>query len=305
MERAQQTTIFCTQGIVVWVPIWRGLAFQTLPFVSADKLTKPETTSFSPTQNMPRDISYRGHRVLIWQPSCGARQKTSTGQLVLWHQLDWRSDLHGCRSLKKKKKNWRPETRDVPVDTRTGWCHHATRGVYRLFRKYSILAWQERMTWAVWEERWCFREIINLVLWQRYHNCGAHLTHSKDTSLPVVWFCMTFCLKCINLSVCVCVYLCVCQCVCVYVCVCVRARACVCERERQMERIKERTVSVPFLLPGVLLTVYTPAWWRNLTMCMAIITNFVSGYPQFFNQRKIVSPRSICFSQHRVFVLLF
>ena len=29
----------CAQGTVVWVPIWRGLAFQTLPCVSADKLT--------------------------------------------------------------------------------------------------------------------------------------------------------------------------------------------------------------------------------------------------------------------------
>ena len=47
----------CTQGIVVWVPIWRGLAFQTLPCVSADKLTKPQTTSFSLAQSMPRDVS--------------------------------------------------------------------------------------------------------------------------------------------------------------------------------------------------------------------------------------------------------
>ena len=47
----------CAQGIVVWVPIWRGLALQTLPFVSADRLTKPQTTSFSPAQNMPRDVS--------------------------------------------------------------------------------------------------------------------------------------------------------------------------------------------------------------------------------------------------------
>ena len=28
-----------------------------LPCVSADKLTKPQTTSFSPAQNMPRDVS--------------------------------------------------------------------------------------------------------------------------------------------------------------------------------------------------------------------------------------------------------
>ena len=28
-----------------------------------------------------------------------------TGWLVLWHQLDWRSDLHGCWSPKKKKKD--------------------------------------------------------------------------------------------------------------------------------------------------------------------------------------------------------
>ena len=47
----------CTQGIVVWAPIWRGLAFQTLPCVSADKLTKPQITSFSPAQSMPRDVS--------------------------------------------------------------------------------------------------------------------------------------------------------------------------------------------------------------------------------------------------------
>ena len=33
----------CVQGSVVWVPIWRGLAFQTLPYVSVDMLTKPQT----------------------------------------------------------------------------------------------------------------------------------------------------------------------------------------------------------------------------------------------------------------------
>ena len=42
-------------------------------------------------------------RVLIWRPSCGARQKTSTGRVDLWHQPDWRSDLHGCPSSKKNK----------------------------------------------------------------------------------------------------------------------------------------------------------------------------------------------------------
>ena len=47
----------CAQDTVVWVSVWRGLAIQTLPCVSADKLTKPETTSFSPAQNMPRDVS--------------------------------------------------------------------------------------------------------------------------------------------------------------------------------------------------------------------------------------------------------
>ena len=47
----------CAQGIVIWVLIWRGLVFQTLPFVSADKLTKPQTTSFSPAQYIPRDVS--------------------------------------------------------------------------------------------------------------------------------------------------------------------------------------------------------------------------------------------------------
>ena len=35
----------------------RGLAFHTLPFVSVGKLTKPQTTSFSPALNMPRDVS--------------------------------------------------------------------------------------------------------------------------------------------------------------------------------------------------------------------------------------------------------
>ena len=47
----------CAHWTVVWVPIWKGLAFQTLPCVSEDKLTKPQTTSFSPVQNMPRDVS--------------------------------------------------------------------------------------------------------------------------------------------------------------------------------------------------------------------------------------------------------
>ena len=42
----------------------------------------------------------------LWRPSCGAGQKTSTGRLDLWHQPDWRSDLHGCRSPKKKKLHW-------------------------------------------------------------------------------------------------------------------------------------------------------------------------------------------------------
>ena len=54
---SRSLTSACTQGIVVWVPIWRGLAFQTLPCVSADKLTKPQTTSFSPAQSMPRDVN--------------------------------------------------------------------------------------------------------------------------------------------------------------------------------------------------------------------------------------------------------
>ena len=31
----------CTQSTVVWMPIWRGLAFQTPPGVSEDKVTKP------------------------------------------------------------------------------------------------------------------------------------------------------------------------------------------------------------------------------------------------------------------------
>ena len=44
-SRALSST--CAQGTVVWVPIWRWLAFQTLPCVSADKLTKPQTTSFT------------------------------------------------------------------------------------------------------------------------------------------------------------------------------------------------------------------------------------------------------------------
>ena len=47
----------CIQGTVVWVPIWRGLAFETLSCVSADKLTKPQTMSFSPAQNMLGDVS--------------------------------------------------------------------------------------------------------------------------------------------------------------------------------------------------------------------------------------------------------
>ena len=72
----------CPEGTVVWVPIWRGLVFQTLPCVSAVKLTKPQTTSFSLDQNMPTDVSNHGRMALIWRPSCGARQKTSTGRLV-------------------------------------------------------------------------------------------------------------------------------------------------------------------------------------------------------------------------------
>ena len=42
----------------------------------------------------------------LWWPSCVAGQKTSTGRLDLWHQPDWRSDLHDCRSPKKKKLHW-------------------------------------------------------------------------------------------------------------------------------------------------------------------------------------------------------
>ena len=53
--------------------------------------------------------------VLIWPPSCGARQKTSTRWLVLWHQLDWSSDLHVCQLLKKKKKKTELKSHSISV----------------------------------------------------------------------------------------------------------------------------------------------------------------------------------------------
>ena len=43
---------------MVWVPIWRGLAFQTLPCVSADKLTKPQPTFFSPALHMRCQLTW-------------------------------------------------------------------------------------------------------------------------------------------------------------------------------------------------------------------------------------------------------
>ena len=56
-------------------------------------------------------IMYTERRQLTWPAGCcGARRKTSTGRLHLWHQLNWRSDLHGCRSLKKKKKGDQSKT---------------------------------------------------------------------------------------------------------------------------------------------------------------------------------------------------
>ena len=50
----------CAQGIVVWVPIWRGLAFQTLPFVSADKA---DQTPDHVLQSCPK---YAERRQLTW-----------------------------------------------------------------------------------------------------------------------------------------------------------------------------------------------------------------------------------------------
>ena len=51
--------------------------------------------------------------------SCGVWQKTSTRWLVLWHQLDWTSELHGCWSLKKKKKRLAVSFSDFKVLTNT------------------------------------------------------------------------------------------------------------------------------------------------------------------------------------------
>ena len=107
----------CAQGIVVWVHIWRGLAFKTLPCVSADKLTKSPRPRPSVLPNIYWETSAN---MATRRPSCGARQKTSTGQLDLWHQPDWRSNLHGCRLLKMKKKDKFPRSLD-------GHCYLATR----------------------------------------------------------------------------------------------------------------------------------------------------------------------------------
>ena len=110
LERAQQTTIFhlrtghcglsahlkrigisdtslCECGQADQIP---GHVLQSCPkYAERCQLTRPQ--------------------VLIWRPSCRARQKTSTGRLVLWHQPDWRSDLHGCWSLKKKNRTFQSE----------------------------------------------------------------------------------------------------------------------------------------------------------------------------------------------------
>ena len=96
LETGAGPTDHYLQGTAVWAPIWRGLAFQTPPSVSADKLTKPQTTSFSPAQYIPRDVSQHGHRMLIWWPSCGPL-------LDGWiYGIKRTEDLTCCRSLKKK-----------------------------------------------------------------------------------------------------------------------------------------------------------------------------------------------------------
>ena len=69
----------CAQGTVVWVPIWRGLAFQTLPCVSADKMTKPQTTSFSPVQHIPRDVSYMATRCWSGDQAVGLGRRPLPG----------------------------------------------------------------------------------------------------------------------------------------------------------------------------------------------------------------------------------
>ena len=59
LEWAQQTTIFPlrTGHCGLSAHLKRIGIFETLPCVSADKLTKPKTTSFSPAQYIPRDVS--------------------------------------------------------------------------------------------------------------------------------------------------------------------------------------------------------------------------------------------------------
>ena len=140
---SRQLSSTCTQDTVVWVPIWRGLAFQTLPFVSADKPTKPQTTFFSPAQNMPRDVSYHGCRMLIWRPSCGARQKTSTGRLVLWHQPGlkiWPARLSIA------------EEEELMADNSAHRSHKSLEPLRRWIRKGWVPYGSEEMRGSLWWE---------------------------------------------------------------------------------------------------------------------------------------------------------
>ena len=102
------------------------------------------TMSFSPAQYIPRDISQHGHKVLIWWPSCGARQKTSTRRLDLWNQLDWTSDLHSCQSLKKKETGVGPADYYLPPAHRALWSERPSEEDWH-FRHFPVsvqTSWQ-------------------------------------------------------------------------------------------------------------------------------------------------------------------
>ena len=121
LERAQQTTIFRLRTVHC------GLSAHLKRIgISDTSLCECRQADQTPDHVLQSCPKYAERRQLTWPQGADLTTKLwgsseDLYQTVLWHQPDWRSDLHGCWSLEKKKKNaaswvWSPLKRIFPEE---------------------------------------------------------------------------------------------------------------------------------------------------------------------------------------------
>ena len=104
LERAQQTTIFRLRTGHC------GLSAHLKTIgISDTSLCECGQADQTPDHVLQSCPNYAERRQLTWPQGADLATKLWSSakdlyrRLVLWHQPDWRSNMHGCRSLKKKK----------------------------------------------------------------------------------------------------------------------------------------------------------------------------------------------------------